>query len=293
MSTKTKTRAQWIKERRKSIGASESPAIMGFGYAGQNAASVWMSKVHPTETDELAAEDRLVIGRLLEPSLRDLFQWKTGLAVHASENDTVYHQTYEYISATPDGYVFEGDEQGVLELKNVSSFFSPHWDEGVPMPYLIQIQHQLLVTGLAFGYAMALIGGQAVKIHRIERDDAFISAMLTLLVSFWDYVVRQEMPPVDDSFTTAKILRQLHPEDNGLTVDLPDSADAMIEERERLRLIKGEAEANICGIDNQLKLWIGDNTFGETPGGRKVSWKTQTRKAYEVKESTSRVLRIS
>ncbi|GAF92789.1 unnamed protein product, partial [marine sediment metagenome] len=54
---------------------------------------------------------------------------------------------------------------------------------------------------------------------------------------------------------------------------------------------KTEAERAIRQHQNAICEGIGDAAYGVMPDGTKYSWKTQTRKAYAVEASVSRILR--
>lgn len=87
-------------------------------------------------------------------------------------------------------------------------------------------------------------------------------------------------------------LKHLHPNDNGKTVRLegPDFLKAY----DTWRLAAEEKKAAKYREDqakNTLVQGCGDATFGVVDDGRKISLKSQTRKAHTQKESTFRVLR--
>jgi predicted phage-related endonuclease len=109
----------------------------------------------------------------------------------------------------------------VCELKDVGFHNRKEWEnDEPPLKFAIQCQHQLAATGLEHAFIQGLIGRVPVIKH-VPRNERFIDAMLGKLAEFWDYVERGELPPIDASAATGRILAKLWPEDSGATVVLP------------------------------------------------------------------------
>jgi predicted phage-related endonuclease len=117
------------------------------------------------------------------------------------------------------------------------------------LKFAIQCQHQLAATGLEHAFIQGLIGRVPVIKH-VPRNERFIDAMLGKLAEFWDYVERGELPPIDASAATGRILAKLWPEDSGATVVLPpESAEwdaALVKAKEDIK----EAEARKLAAEN-------------------------------------------
>lgn len=287
------TREAWLTARREFIGASESPAILGCGYAGQTPLTVYASKV--CEPTDEPTDDRFVFGTLLEPALREIFRYKTGKSVVYSSPFTILRsEEISWLSASLDGVTESDGELVPVELKNVDYFQRDEWDDGgSPLKYQVQVQHQLAVTGVSHGYLMGLIGGNDPQIRRIERNDRFIAAMIDRLGDFWKCVQSRTPPHIDGSAASADAIKRLYPRDCGAVVDLPGDivewCKKMAEAKEQSRV----AEAIWSEAENRIKAAIGEASYGRLPDGSGFSWKAQTAK-YEAKpacEKTFRVLR--
>lgn len=273
------------------IGASDTAAVLGVGYANQLPITVWNSKVNG-EIDD-ATLKRLKIGRLMEPSLRAIFTDETTLPCLDPGQFTIYaHPELPWLGATLDGLTtLDGDFCIPVELKNVAYFNRKDWDDEPPLKFEIQLQHQLAVTGAPYGYLSALIGGNESVVRKIPRNDRFIAAMLPKLREFWEYVERRELPPVDESEATSKLLGKIFHEDEGLSVRLPPEAGDWALELEQAKMEIKEAEKRKTAAENKLKAAIGTATIGDIPGHGRYSWATQHRAAHHVKATTFRVLR--
>jgi len=285
-------RTSFLESRRKFIGASDSPAILGCGYADQSPITVWESKVYGVYSQE--ETDRMAIGAMMEDSLRQIFSWKTKLQCVPCFKSRI-HKTIPWLGCSPDGLAFSepGDFLGPVELKNPSYFERADWadEDHPPLKFQIQVQHQLAVMDCEYGYLFGLIGGNEPVVRKIKRDDRFIEALIERLAEFWGYVQRRELPPVDPSEATSRALSRIFPVDDGETVQLPDEADEWAAILDKAKAVKASAENSIDGASNSIKALIGNATCGITPSGIKYTWKRQERKAREVKASSYRVLR--
>lgn len=282
-------RQSWLAARRTCIGASESPAIFGVGYADQSPLTIWNDKVHGHDEEEDSAKSEMfAVGKLMEPSLRSIFTYKTGLPCEAAGEFTLYrHDEYDFIGATLDAWTRDANGDAPVELKKID-FLRDEWkDDNVPLKYQVQTSQQMLVTGTDHAYVFGLLGNQPA-VRLVRRNDRFIDALIAKLTEFWGYVQRREMPPVDDSAATARILAKLFPYGNGET--RPIEAAWLEGRRAAKAEIKAAAE-RLDACENKIKAAIGDATFGETPSGELVSWKEQHRDGYWVDECNFRVLR--
>lgn len=289
------TREQWLLERRSLIGASDAPSILGKGY--RTPAQVWAEKCGVVES-EVDADVRLRIGTIIQPALVEIARAVFDLPAVA-EPDNVIRRSGEvsYIGTSLDA-VAGKDENGCdvpLELKNVDSFMAREWSDdaphGCPIGFAVQVSQQMFVTGAKFGYVMGLIGGNKPVLRRIERNDAFITALIRKLAWFWNLVQTRTPPPYQDAKDHARTLAALYPTDNGSAIAMDDLALHIKQRRddmdEALKIAQGERDE----CDNQLKALIGDNAFASLPDGRWLSWKLQHRKEFVTAATSFRVLR--
>ena len=285
-------RTAWLLDRRSAIGASEIASIFGVGY--ETPFQLWARKTGRLPSTE--ENEAMEIGTLLQSPICELVRRRTNLVVTEAPQDTFLRSDVTpFIGCTPDGRVFdptrEEDGIGVLEIKNVGHYFATNWEQGIPLPTQCQTQCQMYVTGYRWGIAAGLIGGNKLRWHVIERNEAFIAHMVEKCREFWWHVTEDIAPLVDGSIGTKEALFALHPQDNGASIDLGAEFDADAEEIDALDRIIKEAETRRTELQNRVKLALGDNTFGLLPSGGKFAWKTQERKEQTVAASTRRVLR--
>lgn len=110
---------------------------------------------------------------------------------------------FHVMNNNPQSYIApDPDHDYVLEIKNVDALaYREGWiveDDFIEAPAHIelQLQHQLLVSGLRVGYIGALIGGNRVELLRREADDAVHAAILKRAGEFWRSIEAGTPPPV-------------------------------------------------------------------------------------------------
>lgn len=281
----------WLEERRSVIGASESPAILGYGYSDQNAWTVWARKRGLIE--DKPDNELLEYGREIQPVTLRMFERRTGIKVRDMGEFTLQrHPELPWMGCTLDAAADLPEGLVVIEAKNIGQYSSKEWEaDEPPLKVQIQIQHQLAVVGGVAGYAVATVGGNRLRWRRVERNDRFIDAMTKKLAEFWELVLTGTPPTVDASEGCREALSLLHPFDTGLTVDLPSESSKWDAELQQAKEQKKALEEFITERENRLKAAIADCTFGVLPDGARYSWKHQTRKSYTVDEAEFRVLR--
>jgi putative phage-type endonuclease len=254
------TRSQWQSDRVKSIGASESAGILGVS-PWSSPLSVWMDKTNPQEHEQNEWQEW---GHRVEPAILEAYHEKTGDDIYQWPQDQhIYHPRFPDVpmSCTPDGGIFvdvmDMDNPGltkVIDAKNVASWKRDEWRDGPPLWYVIQMQHQMAVTGAESAALAVLFGGNHFESYEVERDDAFIAELEQACVRFWnDYVVTGIMPPADTSPPTVKALAKFHADDSGDSVEQP-AADS---QRETGRPEEGQSETGSPhqGSDGRRLVW--------------------------------------
>lgn len=107
-------------------------------------------------------------------------------------------------------------DRAILEIKNVNNIaFKQGWllsDDGnaveAPIHIELQVQQQMLVSGLTKAYIAALVGGNTV--HLIERDyDPEVGALIAdRWASFWESIDK-DIPPDPDFEQDAEYIQSL------------------------------------------------------------------------------------
>lgn len=269
-------RLQWLKARQAGIGGSDAAALFGVN-PFQSPFALWESKITETVIDEEGSPAQYW-GTKLEPAIRDAYAEKTGRVV-VNGVELAKHPEFPFMLANTDGLIMpnaDHDSEGTYEGKTTNVFNRRDWDHGPPLYYQVQLQHYCGVLGHTWGSIAVLIMGSRdpFQWNDMEANPSFIEALQEREYDFWHrYVLPRVPPPTDGDKSTKKALAKLFPHDNGRVIILPPLAIELHEERRdigsQLRKLEDRKEA----IDNELKLAIGENSYGAIldPQGKVVA----------------------
>jgi len=292
-STVGMSREEWLQVRRRGIGSSDAAAIAGLN-PWRSPMAVYLDKIGslPPEEESEAA----YWGTVLEEPVARRFAEVTGAKVKR-RNAVLQHPHYPFMLANVDREIMHPERgRGLLECKTAGAHMLEQWQDGdrelVPDHYVIQVQHQLAVTGLRYAYIAALIGGQRFMYRLIERNDEMIAHLVTIESVFWRRVEERTPPPLDGTEADAHLLDLLYPEATpNTTIDLPAEALPLIEQYDRAKAAEKAARAEAEAAATQLKAMLGEAETGLI-GDRKVNWRTIERKGYYVEPTKYRKFEV-
>jgi len=220
--TETLDREQWLAVRKGGIGSSDAGASVGLN-PYKSRLELWMEKTgrdgNLRKVDPNDETSPMYWGTLLEPIVAAHYTRRTGNRVRRI-NAVLQHPDEPWMLANIDREVVGAPDVQILECKTAGINGSRLWAEGVPEYVQLQVMHQLAVTGKQAADVAVLVGGQELRIHRIDRDDQMIRQLIELERDFWGYVERDVAPPADGSESADRALRALYTTGNGPSVDL-------------------------------------------------------------------------
>lgn len=223
-------RAAWLEERRKSLGASDVPAVLGFS-KWADAFTVWASKKHGIdgEAGEPARwgtrnEATVFEGWLEDLAERDLRAFNVN-TYNTIDPGLIRPEGDEWAHATPDrlirmapfgmhyvvqiktdrtgeGWARRGgadaDYTGVAQPSGASG------EKGtVPDAYYLQVLWEMWVAKQVYrevadvGFLVVLIAGCELRSYRVEYDEALVKVMVDTCRKWWaDHVAGDAVPPV-------------------------------------------------------------------------------------------------
>lgn len=165
-------------------------------------------------------------------------------------------------------------ERGVLEVKTRSEYQLRAWQDDVPDAPALQAHWYLAVTGFDVAYVAALIGGNKLRWHRVERDEDLLADLIEAAAEFWQRVVDGNPPPVDGTAATKNLLNHLYQVDPDKTVDLDRSDVApLLAARDEALADLESAEKRIDDAENQLRALIGDAELARVDAVTVATWK--------------------
>jgi len=277
---------QQIEQRRKGIGSSDAPAVLGVDpYRGPG--DVYLEKrleLAPISTEAIRSGDRL------EPILikyaEEVLGKKIVASVRVASDDGVN-------AANLDGMVEYDPINEVLteivEAKTtglVDGWGDPKELNTVPDKVLIQTHHQFYVTGAVVAWVPVILArfGLKFEMHRVERDDELAAMVGRRCVDFWRNHVETGVEPGEapklDALTRVKRVP-------GKVVAI--DGDLLVAYRAANEIAKG-AKKMADQAKAELLASIGDGDGGRSDAGC-FTYLEYQRKGYAVKPSSYRQMK--
>lgn len=264
-----------LQDRRTFIGGSDAPVIMGIS-PWKTPYQLWLEKTGQAPEADLSEIERVQWGIKLEDLVAREFVARTGMKVRRV-NQRQRHKAKQHFVAQIDRRIVGG---GILECKTTDGARKSDWDDGVPDHYLVQVQHQMMVTGESFAYVAVLFGGNTFQFYKVERDNDLIQNMEVILDNFWS-LVQTKTPPEPSSTEEARQMWRKPSADVVIGGDDEKSIlKDLIEVKDQIEALKGKQ------YELELALQMKLQDLGDTlsiAGIQVVSWKTQSRTSIDTK----------
>lgn len=269
-------REQWLTERRKGIGGSDAAAVLGLNPYSSPLA-VYLDKIG--EGEKFEGNERTEWGLKLEKLIVAEYELRTGVPVtHNTEQIISVHPDLPWMCCTLDAVAHDPVRgPGVLQAKNVDRYMQGEWNEQVPEHYLIQLMHEIGVTGYSWGALVVLIGGNEWKRYEFDRDEQLISLIIEKERDFWFGNVVARIPP-DPTGASLDVLSMMYPKDNGELVPITNGIGKDIINyiivKERLKELESQEadlKARIQGVMGEAQKGIYQHDDGSIYA---VSWST-------------------
>ena len=185
--------AEWHEHRTHYRNASETAAVMGVS-PWQTPYELWLIKTGRKVTIETKAMRH---GTESEPAARAAFEQESGLVMQPLVMvDDIY-------SASLDGINLAGDT--IVEIKcpyqgQTSELWQMVKDDVVPQHYMLQVQHQLMVSKAKLAYLWVYDGQQGVGIS-IEPNLETFAEIKEAWEAFQPYLDQDSPPPLTEQDT--------------------------------------------------------------------------------------------
>ena len=261
----------WMEDRRKGVGASEIAVLFGLS-PWQTIRELWHEKVYGCSYE--AGSEIFHWGHEMEDLVAAEFQRRTGEIVSDPPAPIIIGEKDHY-RASLDKVVLEDDEPvAALELKNLhEGRHAEYRVAGPSIGYLLQLQYQMAVADLEYGYLAVLFGGQRFGAWRVVASPSVQAEIFRRVDEFWGYVERKEEPP--ETLGT-----------RGVSTDpfklmLSDPAwEEKLAELDELRIRKAKIEKDEKILKAQIKEVLGDFQSAEA-GEMVASVSVSTRKSLD------------
>src|SRR5690606_7914020 len=145
---------------------------------------------------------------LREPSVAAHYTKRTGRKVRRVTAG-LQHPGHPWMLGNGDREVIGAPDVRLLECRTAGIHGARLWRDGVPQCVQVPVMHQVAWTDKQAADVVVLVGGQELRIVRIERDEALIARLIALEKAFWDMVQSGTAPAGDGSDSAEQALRCL------------------------------------------------------------------------------------
>lgn len=199
-------KSHWLSLRAQDITSTEVSALFNMS-PYQTLFEVWHRKKSGTYVS-IDENERMKWGSRLESSI----------ALGIAEDNTWgiipkkhYIRDEDHKIGSSFDYEIIHPFKALLEIKNVDSInYSKSWDENEAPPHIeLQVQHQMLVSGIDQAYIGALIGGNNLVLYKRTMNVEICKAILDKVGSFWKSI-EMDIPPQPDFERDAKFIQSLN-----------------------------------------------------------------------------------
>ncbi|CAM5481958.1 MULTISPECIES: YqaJ viral recombinase family protein [Streptomyces] len=266
-------KALWDEARRTGIGGSEVAKILGLNkYAGPR--HVYEEKHGRPVPMDAQLSEYAEVGQEIETFIAHLFSKRTGIPAVPTPG-TLANVERPWMRSNVDRYALDPASGAVvapIELKNRSAYQLDDWEDGVPDGPALQVHWNLAVGGWEYGWAVALVGGNTLRYHRIERDEELIGLLIdTCGRWFQRHVIEGYPPPADGLDATKDLLGRLwhvKPKD---VIEVPRmKAEKLRKRRAALLAQIEELDKQKTTVENEMRLICGDKASIAEVEGKKA-----------------------
>lgn len=291
--------ADFHNRRRRFIGGSDVAAILGVEGAYKTAFQIWAEKTGQVEPEDLSKVPRIRFGLAAEPELAAWYEDETSRLVRLHDPEWVLHPSLPAFGCHPDGIAFDSrGRRRLLEFKTTDGRLKREWEDGTPLIYQCQVQHNLDVCMAAGAIdepvadVVCLFGGNEPEVFEVPLDPDFTSAWRLRGEEWWNlHVIRGVPVPV--GFGDKETLKRLFPRATLPAVELPGDFEDLDRELVDLKASLARLEKRKEELENVLKAALGEHEAGLLPNGVRYTLKEVARKEYTVAATTYRQLRRS
>jgi putative phage-type endonuclease len=260
-----------LKVRQNFIGASDAAAAIGLN-PWKTPLDLWLEKTGQAEP--FNGNEQTYWGNVLEPIVAARLAQETDRKVRR-HGMTQISKVFPHMACHLD---FKATGKPIIiEIKTGGYWARNDWGESgsdqIPDMVLIQVTHQMIVTGYKKALVGVLLGGQEFRHYALDFDDDLAQMIVKKEREFWQYVIEKTPPPP----ATLNDLKSLYPNDNGLSIEAPESIIQLVESLKEAKFNSNEAAAQVEVLEIQLKNFMGANSLlTDSLGNPLVTWRNQS-----------------
>lgn len=273
-STEYASREEWLQARTAGIGGSDAPAVFKIS-PWVSPYSLWLEKTGIRMRKDTRTGMHLLIGKAMETAIGQLFEMDTGIECASPGEFRMFWGEEPYQFATLD---LTSERVPVIEAKTVGASQVSAWKQGPPLHYQVQVQHQMLCTGVTRGAVAVLFGGMQFdfKVMMVERNDGFIESLSRLEREFWGMVQSGNAPEADETQATFDALQRVEVDLNH-AVELGEEFASIDQRLQKIKRLSKRLEELEAKLQNQIKARMLSADLALLNGQPAYTWKENSR----------------
>ena len=271
------SRDDWLQLRKQGIGGSHLAALIRDPSTG-SPVSPWAGPLDVylelTEDIKQPQTEAMARGHYLEEGVAQWWAADHGLELRDSE--FCVSKQWPWMVGTPDRFV---EPDAGLEIKTTSQWRADDWGENhggaedIPIYYLYQVYHYMIVTGLPTWHVTCLIGGDQRRDYTVYRDPEVFDAIVEIERRFWyDHIVPRVPPSMEHSRRYGMWLDQKYATSSGLCRAATPEEVALIEKLRDASRDYRTARGLLESAENDVKAAMGPAAALTSPAGT-ITWR--------------------
>lgn len=269
-------RAEWLEARKLGLGGSEVAALFGL-HPYKSALEVYADKIGAGP--ESNAGEVALWGSLFEGPILTEYARRSGREVYHS-NELLVRRDRPWHRCTPDAIQTTRPPPGChgFGIGECKMTGYGDWEEEIPAHVLVQVQHEMWVTGAEWGTLVWLpVPERKLHYRDMVPHREFQAVLAETVDAFWTRVLERRPPDADGSDSARRALFTLEPKLADECIELEDAAP-VADELEQINAAMKALEARKDLIANRVMQTLGPYKVGLLGDGRYwTSWRTDPR----------------
>lgn len=300
-------KADWLERRKQlGVGGSESAAILGLspyscsaqvfyeklGLAGRQRTTSLPMIIGIEDEDKIAKLWSHYDSNYGPDSIPVNYEAKSVLRKPLKLDRIIVNPDYPALFANPDRLFKNGKTRAILEIKTINHWEAQKWESGVPIHYIVQIQHYMLVCKVRYAELAILEANNRIDVIPFEPSKEIQERIIEKCTAFWNDVqearriianggmeldIQHLVPPPDGSDAYTEFLKERY-KDGGVDPEqVVTATESELAALSELLILKEQQEELVRALslrEQQLRDKMGEAPvldFGERYG--RVTWR--------------------
>jgi putative phage-type endonuclease len=264
-----KTEDEWLAARVGNINSTEAAAL--FHLSPYLTRMELYYRLAERSHVTIEATERMKLGARLESAIAEEAAERNGWKIRPMKD---YRQITDLRLGSSFDYEIVEPFHAILECKNVDGIqFKQNWDEDdqgntEATPQIeIQVQHQMLVSGIDRAFIAVLVGGNTIKTIERDQDLTIQKGIKDEAAALWKMVDAHEPPPIDFDKDASFVIKRYGFAEPGkvLAYDSGPLIDLAVQHKLISDQLK-ELEARKEALKAEMLFTIGDAEKIKCPG---------------------------